>query len=102
MKLCEERYTASEGVWNLQKVMNVREGFTRKDDAFPENWFASLKAGDKTIVLMDYFGEKRITREDAEGFLESCYRARGWSVEKGSPTVEKLRELGLGNISGAW
>ena len=93
----EELLKDAERAFNLAKALNVREGFTRKDDRFPDRWFEPLKRPDRgeELVLMDYFGKKRITREDTEQMLSDYYDEHGWDVEKGIPTKEKLIELGL-------
>lgn len=87
----------AERVFNLSKYLNVREGFTRMDDSFPDRWFEPLKRLDRgtELVMMDYFEKKRITREDTEQMLSEYYDEHGWDVEKGIPTKEKLEELGL-------
>ncbi|MBE9521719.1 MAG: hypothetical protein IME95_00860, partial [Proteobacteria bacterium] len=50
----EELHKAGERAWNILKAANVRMGFTRKDDRFPDKFFQALKSGDKEIRLMDY------------------------------------------------
>jgi aldehyde:ferredoxin oxidoreductase len=93
----EEFLTAGERVWNLQKVLNVREGFDRKDDAFPERWITEpLKFGEKELRLQDYCRTLTIsTREEAEKLLDEYYEERGWDVKRGIPTKEKLTKLGI-------
>ena len=87
---------AGERAWNMMKVLNMREGFSRKDDTFPERWFEPLNKGtDKEIPPMDYFATKVLTKEDMEKMLDDYYDERGWDKEKGLPTKEKLTELGL-------
>ena len=77
-----------ERVSNLQRLFNVREGFSRADDAIPER-MKSLPAFGK------YADEKRCVIADYEGMLDEYYRARGWDVETGRPTQAKLSELAL-------
>nr|MDO8062082.1 aldehyde ferredoxin oxidoreductase N-terminal domain-containing protein [Candidatus Freyrarchaeum guaymaensis] len=88
----EELMTASERIFNLEKAINVMEGFTRKDDVFPEKWF------EKPLHL-DYYEKVEITRDIAYGLLDDYYDERGWNVEKGIPTKEKLIELGLKDVA---
>jgi aldehyde:ferredoxin oxidoreductase len=111
VKSCSELFSTATGIekkpdeflkdaeraLNLSKVLNAREGFDRKDDRFPEKWFESLKRPDldQELVLMDYFGKRRITKEDVECMLSDYYDEHGWDLEKGIPTKEKLIELGL-------
>ena len=93
----EEFLTAGERVWNLQKALNVREGFDRKDDAIPERWITEpLKFGEKELRLQNYTRTLTIsTREEAEKLLDDYYDERGWDIKTGVPTKEKLTKLGL-------
>jgi len=92
----EDIIKAGERVWNLQKVLNVREGFNRKDDRFPKRWTDEpIQRGDEEMWLRDYTGKKRIDAKEAEGMLDRYYEERGWDAKKGIPTKEKLMDLGL-------
>ena len=84
---------AGERAWNMEKAINAREGFSRKDDSFPERWFS------EGLGPMDYYKQKSLTRTDMEGLLDDYYQERGWNVEKGIPTREKLIELGLEDMA---
>jgi aldehyde:ferredoxin oxidoreductase len=96
----EELLQAGERVWNLQKVLNMREGFSRKDDRFPERWLNEpLQSGNKEIYLQDYLKTRRITPDDADKMLDDYYDERGWDVPTGSPTKEKLISLGLEDVA---
>jgi aldehyde:ferredoxin oxidoreductase len=72
---------------NLTRVFNAREGFTRKDDTLPERLFQPLEAGALTGVSYP--------REEFERALSDLYELKGWDVETGVPTRERLRELGI-------
>lgn len=48
---------------------------------------------------MDYTGKVEITKEIANKFLDDYYEERGWDVEKGVPTREKLLDLGLKSVA---
>nr|MDO8081898.1 aldehyde ferredoxin oxidoreductase C-terminal domain-containing protein [Candidatus Freyarchaeota archaeon] len=95
----EELIKAGERIWNLQRAINVREGFTRKDDRFPDKWFQPVEGDGKKYQMMDYFRTTVITREIAESFLDSYYDERGWNPETGIPTERKLNELGLKTVA---
>jgi len=84
-----------EMIWNMDKVINAREGFTRADDTIPDRWFEPFKIGDKKMVLMDYYRQKTLTREDMVKLLDDYYDERGWDIKNGLPTKERLVELGL-------
>ena len=107
MKLLDEYYSAVTGfemgseelkrlgekVWNLYKVLNVREGFNRKDDIIPSWWKAA-----ETGSLKDYWG-KPLTKDGLEKMLDDYYEERGWDVKSGIPTKEKLLELKLNEFA---
>ncbi|MFH1002891.1 MAG: aldehyde ferredoxin oxidoreductase N-terminal domain-containing protein [Chloroflexota bacterium] len=94
-----ELFKAGEKAWNLYKLLNVRAGQSRKDDKPPEVWFTPVKeTGGREIPFTDYYRTKVITREDFEGLLDEYYDERGWDKKTGTPTPEKLRELGLGDL----
>jgi len=54
-----------------------------------------MESPEGKIELMDYYATKTLTREDVEKILDDYYDERGWNVEKGIPTKEKLTELDL-------
>lgn len=88
-----------ERISNLAKQVNVREGFSREDDKVPELWFRPMDTPEGRIEMHDYFNTKVITKEDAEKMLDDYYQERGWDVRQGTPTPEKLKELGLEKYS---
>jgi hypothetical protein len=49
--------------------------------------------------MHDYFNTKVITKVDVEKILGDYYDERGWDVQKGTPTPQKLKELGLEQYS---
>ena len=77
----------------------MREGFTRKDDRFPDKFLEPLKAGDKEIRLMDYNRTKELKRDDVEKMFDDYYDERGWDIEKGIPTKQKLEDLDLKDVA---
>jgi len=93
-----ELLRAGERVFNLEKLLNVREGFSREDDRIPpvylQNIETPLPAREGERYLTDWFG-RRLTREDIEGMLGNYYEERGWDIQRGMPTKSKLTELGL-------
>ncbi len=86
---------AAERIWNLLKIMNIKEGFSRKDDKFPEEWFKPLKFGENILKFQDFFGETIITPEVANQLLDGYYDERGWDKIRGIPMQEKIKELSL-------
>jgi aldehyde:ferredoxin oxidoreductase len=90
----EEIEKVGERVNNLAKAFNVREGFTRADDVFPERLMTEpLKKGASKGQM--------ISRADLDKMLDEYYRERGWDVETGMPTRAKLTELRLGYVADA-
>ncbi len=76
-----------ERVYNLARLFNEREGFTRKDDNLPERFHTETLTGGPPKG-------KLLPREEYEKMLSEYYQLRGWD-EEGKVTAEKKRELGL-------
>ena len=94
----EEAHRIGERTMNILKAINVREGFSRKDDKFPDKWYEPLKSEEdpeQQRPLMDYYRTKELDQSDIEQLLDDYYTARGWDVKRGVPTKDKLTELGL-------
>jgi len=85
----------SERAWTIGKLLNVREGFNRKDDIAPEAWFQPLVREGKEYHITDYYETSTLTREDVERYLDDYYDERGYDKKSGLPTHNKLAELGL-------
>ncbi|MFC1872053.1 aldehyde ferredoxin oxidoreductase C-terminal domain-containing protein, partial [Chloroflexota bacterium] len=92
----EELKQASERVWNQLKALNVREGFTRKDDKVPVKWLEERLRGlnGEELPLKDSQGNL-VTAATIEKLLDDYYDERGWDLQTGIPTREKLTGLGL-------
>ena len=84
----KELLNTGERVFNLQRMFNVREGISKKDDYLPERVCKLPEFG-----LYSSIAECEI--KDYQRMLDEYYRARGWSLETGIPTKEKLQQLGL-------
>lgn len=97
----EELLKAAERAYNMCKMANVREGFSRKDDTFPERWLQPLKRPDRgeELILKDYFQTTTVGRSQLERLLDDYYREKGWDVSTGTPTREKLISLGLEHVA---
>ena len=91
----EDLRIAAERSWNLLKLLNAREGFSRKDDKFPKEWFNNLKYGNNELQLHDFFGTTVITPTIANQLLNDYYDERGWNLEDGLPSQKKVKELEL-------
>jgi aldehyde:ferredoxin oxidoreductase len=73
-----------ERVWNLERMYNLREGFTREDDTLPPRLLNEAPAD----------GPSQGWVVQLEPMLKEYYRGRGWD-ENGVPTPKKLKELEL-------
>jgi len=94
----EQLKEKGEKIINLYKLLNVREGFRRKDDLPAEMLLHPIQTPDGEQSLTDYYRKKSFTREDLERLLDSYYEDRGWDIKSGIPTTEKFRALGLGEF----
>jgi aldehyde:ferredoxin oxidoreductase len=75
-----------ERITNLQRMFNVREGITRRDDTQPKRLLVEKspspgRAKGHVVYLKE--------------MLDDYYHLRNWDEETGIPTPEKLKELGL-------
>jgi len=96
----ENLLQAGERAFNMERVLNVREGFNRKDDRLPERYMTEpLKDGEKEVWLEDFYRTKRLTKDEFDKMLDDYYDERGWDVEKGIPTRQKLDELDLKDVA---
>jgi len=83
----ESYLKCGERIWNLIRLFNIREGFDTKNDKLPPRLFNDqfTKGPAKGVLISDDAFNKS---------LQEYYSLRGWD-EKGIPTNEKLKELGL-------
>ena len=70
-------------IWNLERLFNIREGFTAKDDCLPPRFSTPLPEGGS---------RHRISHLDE--MLPKYYKLRGWD-KKGNPTAAHLKQLNL-------
>jgi aldehyde:ferredoxin oxidoreductase len=79
---------AGERIEALARLINIREGLTRKDDTLP--WkVMNLPIKEDCPVKGSV-----VTQEELDLMLDDYYTSRGWTL-KGVPTKEKLKQLGL-------
>lgn len=87
-----EMMQAGERIFNLMKAFIAREGLTRKDDHWGERFYTEpLPEGPSQGAV--------VSRTEIEAALDVYYRERGWNVELGLPTAQKLSELGLNDVA---
>ena len=96
----EQLMESAERAWTVGKILNIREGFDRRQDRAPEAWFQPLVSDGQEHRMRNYEDTVDLTREDVEDFLDDYYDERGWDKKTGLPTREKLVELGLESMAG--
>jgi aldehyde:ferredoxin oxidoreductase len=76
-----------ERTWNMERLYNLREGFTRADDTLPKRMLAE--------PVPEGPSQGHIVRLD--GMLTEYYQFRGWD-ENGVPRDSKLEDLELNGL----
>lgn len=77
----------SEAVWNLTRLINLRQGLQTDSDWLPDRVFDDpIPAGPLKGIALD--------RDAFKGMIKKYYKRRGWD-ESGVPQKEKLKELKL-------
>ena len=80
----DELMQAGERIWNMEKLFNMKAGFSRKDDTLPPRMLKEpMPAGPAAGMTVPL-----------DEMLSEYYRLRGWD-DQGQPTGEKLAALGL-------
>jgi aldehyde:ferredoxin oxidoreductase len=75
---------AGERGFNLQRMLNIRDGMGSADDRLPARMFAAARQGPRQGKIPTAFEEA----------LQEYYSLRGWT-EQGIPSASKMRELSL-------
>lgn len=76
-----------ERIWNMTRMFNLREGYSRADDDLPP------RVKEEGLPDRPVQGQ-HISQSNLDGMLDEYYRLRGWD-ERGIPTQAKLEALGL-------
>ncbi len=84
----EDLVKFGERAWQLQRIINVRDGLDRKDDTLPLKMAVPAMVGPRA--------GKTPTPHDR--ILDDYYELRGWD-RNGVPTRERLEALGLGRFA---
>ncbi|MDR2707733.1 MAG: aldehyde:ferredoxin oxidoreductase, partial [Nitrososphaerota archaeon] len=79
---------AGQRIETLARLINIREGLTRKDDTLP--W----KVLNQPVTDDCQAKGQVVTREELDLMLDDYYTVRGWTL-KGVPTKKTLQQLGL-------
>lgn len=83
----QDLLTAGERIWNLERLYNLRAGFTSADDTLPKRFLDTPHT----------IGGSQGKVVDLVPMLKEYYRFRGWDAS-GVPTPRKLKALGLAEI----
>lgn len=78
---------AGEAIFNIARLFNAREGFSKQEDSLPRRIFIDCLPSGATEG-------KRLPEEEFKEMLHQYYQLRGWD-NNGVPTAAKLAELGL-------
>jgi aldehyde:ferredoxin oxidoreductase len=89
----EEMVAAAERITTLARIINLREGLTRKDDSLP--W----KVLNEPIPDEGSMKGAVVLQHELDLLLDEYYVARGWN-NQGVPTAAKLKELGMEDLTG--
>jgi aldehyde:ferredoxin oxidoreductase len=81
----EEMRLAGERIVQLERLFNLREGMTAKDDTLPGRFLSE--------PVLDGPGKGRVVR--LAPMLEEYYQARAWDPETGRPSLERVKALNL-------
>jgi aldehyde:ferredoxin oxidoreductase len=88
----QQMMAIGEKVFTLLKVYTIREGLTRKDDAWPERFYTEpMPEGPAKGGVL--------SRKEIENTLDEYYELREWDKATGRPTVRKLNGLGLQDLA---
>jgi aldehyde:ferredoxin oxidoreductase len=88
----EELKKTGERINVLGRLFNIREGLTRKDDNMPPK-VMSTPIPDNTVSKGSY-----VSQQELDFMLNDYYAYRGWTPE-GVPTVEKLKDLAMEDLT---
>ena len=80
-----------ERIYTLERMFNIREGFSRKDDMLPDRYFE-----EPTPIGLPRVKGLKIDKTKFEKMLDEHYQLHGWD-NNGNPTNETLQKLGLKN-----
>jgi len=79
----ERAMKCGERIFTLQRLINLRDGYTKEDDVLPPKMHVPAKKGFRAGKVPPF-----------DDLLNEYYKLRGWN-EDGRPTEEKLKELRL-------
>jgi aldehyde:ferredoxin oxidoreductase len=84
-----EIWNVANRAYTMERLFNIREGFTRDDD-----WLVDRYFDEKTRAGLPVVRGKSIDRKKFKGMLDEYYRLHEWD-ENGVPTPEFLKKMGI-------
>jgi aldehyde:ferredoxin oxidoreductase len=78
-----------ERIYTIERLFNIREGFSRKDDNLPERYFKEA-----TPIGLPRVRGIKVDKEKFEQMLDEYYALHGWD-NNGVPTEMTLKRLGI-------
>jgi aldehyde:ferredoxin oxidoreductase len=84
----DDMMKCGERGWNLKRAINNRMGLTAANDKLPKAMLTPFPDGGSAGYV-----------PDVQGMLYVYYEARGWDLETGKPSREKLIGLGMTDIA---
>jgi len=89
IELDEKAYLeVGERSFNMTRMFNARDGFSRNEDTLPERFFSGTLS---TGIAKGQVLEKK----DFSYMLDDYYQLRGWDKKMGIPKNETLQRLGI-------
>lgn len=82
-------WTVAERAYNMERLFNLREGLTRKDD-----WLVDRYFDEPTKVGIPGVRNRTIDRDKFKKMIDEYYEYHGWD-ENGVPRSETLKRLGI-------
>ncbi len=77
-------FDTGERIWNMERIFNMRAGFTKADDTLPKRMLEEPAPSGA--------GKGEVT--ELAKMLPEYYELRGWTPD-GEPTTQTLSRLGL-------
>ncbi len=82
-------WNVADRAYNMERLFNIREGLTRKDD-----WLVDRYFDEPTKLGIPGIRGKTIDREKLAKMIDEYYEHHGWD-ENGVPRPETLKKLGI-------
>jgi len=84
----DDMMKSGERGWNVKRAINNRMGLTRANDKLPKALLEPYKEGGSAGFV-----------PDLPAMLNAYYEARGWELDSGKPSKEKLLDLRLDDVA---